>query len=60
MKTKALVGGITAESFAAATAGIAPIPAIAAMNDNQPDFSRPVWAYLDGAVSAHGGSRTAS
>jgi membrane-bound lytic murein transglycosylase B len=44
--------GISEETFAAATAGIAPIPVITAMNDNQPEFSRPVWSYLDGAVSA--------
>jgi membrane-bound lytic murein transglycosylase B len=48
----ALAQGITAESFDAATAGIAPIPSIAAMNANQPEFSRPVWSYLDSAVSA--------
>ena len=50
---EARAGGISEETFTAATAGLAPLPAIAAMNDNQPEFSRPVWAYLDGArVSA--------
>jgi len=44
--------GITDATFDAATAGIAPIPAIAAMNANQPEFSKPVWSYLDSAVSA--------
>ena len=48
----ALAQGITAQTFDAATAGIAPIPAIAAMNANQPEFSRAVWSYLDSAVSA--------
>ena len=48
----ALDPGITAETFDAATAGIAPIPSIAAMNANQPEFSKPVWSYLDQAVSA--------
>jgi membrane-bound lytic murein transglycosylase B len=43
--------GITDATFDAATAGIAPIPAIAAMNANQPEFSKPVWSYLDSAVS---------
>ena len=52
MHDQARANGITEETFRAATAGIAPIPAIAGMNDNQPEFSRPVWAYLDGAVSA--------
>ena len=52
MHDQARANGIAEETFRAATAGIAPIPAIAGMNDNQPEFSRPVWAYLDGAVSA--------
>ena len=52
VRKSALAQGITPETFDAATAGIAPIPAIAAMNANQPEFSRPVWSYLDSAVSA--------
>jgi membrane-bound lytic murein transglycosylase B len=48
----ALAQGITKETFDAATAGIAPVPSIAAMNANQPEFSKPVWSYLDSAVSA--------
>jgi membrane-bound lytic murein transglycosylase B len=52
MHTQARANGITEATFQAATAGIAPIAAIAGMNDNQPEFSRPVWAYLDSAVSA--------
>ena len=44
--------GIAAETFDAATAGIAPLPTIIAMNANQPEFTKPVWSYLDGAVSA--------
>ncbi len=52
MHAEARANGITEETFTAAAAGIAPLPAIASMNDNQPEFSRPVWAYLDGAISA--------
>jgi membrane-bound lytic murein transglycosylase B len=52
MHDQARSNGIREDIFRAATAGIAPLPAIAGMNDNQPEFSRPVWAYLDGAVSA--------
>jgi membrane-bound lytic murein transglycosylase B len=48
----ALAQGITKETFDTATAGIAPIPSIASMNANQPEFSKPVWSYLDSAVSA--------
>ena len=48
----ALAQGITPATFDSATAGIAPIPSIAALNANQPEFSKPVWSYLDSAVSA--------
>jgi membrane-bound lytic murein transglycosylase B len=51
-RTEALAQGVTAATFDNATAGIAPIPGIIAMNANQPEFSRPVWSYLDTAVSA--------
>jgi len=52
MHAEARAAGIREEVFQAATMGIAPVPTIVAMNDNQPEFSRPVWAYLDSAVSA--------
>ena len=48
----ALAQGITPATFDSATAGLRPIASIAAMNANQPEFSKPVWAYLDSAVSA--------
>ncbi len=48
----ALGQGITAATFDSATAGLAPIPSIVAANANQPEFSKPVWSYLDSAVSA--------
>ena len=51
-RIEALAQGITAETFDSATAGIAPLPTITAMNANQPEFNRPVWGYLDSAVSA--------
>ncbi|HVV28660.1 MAG TPA: lytic murein transglycosylase [Rhizomicrobium sp.] len=51
-RAEALTQGIRPDVFDAATAGIAPLPAIAGMNANQPEFVRPVWSYLDSAVSA--------
>ena len=51
-RTDALATGITAATFDGATAGIAPIPSIIAMNANQPEFAKPIWSYLDSAVSA--------
>jgi membrane-bound lytic murein transglycosylase B len=50
-RATALSQGITEATFESATAGLAPIPAIVNMNANQPEFSKPVWAYLDSAVS---------
>jgi len=52
MRTEALAQGITPATFDSATAGIAPLPAILAMNANQPEFTKPIWSYLDSAVSA--------
>jgi membrane-bound lytic murein transglycosylase B len=52
MRTASRAQGITEQTFAAATAGLAPIPTVTEANENQPEFSRPVWAYLDSAVSA--------
>ena len=48
----ALANGITPATFDSAVAGLKPIPAIANLNANQPEFARPVWSYLDSAVSA--------
>src|SRR4051812_21608172 len=52
MRVEALAQGIAPETFDSATKDIAPVPTILAMNANQPEFSKPVWGYLDSAVSA--------
>jgi membrane-bound lytic murein transglycosylase B len=51
-RIQALAEGITAQTFDRVAIGLRPIPAIAEHNANQPEFSRPVWSYLDSAVSA--------
>jgi membrane-bound lytic murein transglycosylase B len=51
-RAEAISQGIRPEVFDRATAGITPIASIAASNANQPEFTKPVWAYLDSAVSA--------
>lgn len=51
-RNDALAQGIRPEVFDRATAGLKPLPAIAQMNANQPEFAKPVWSYLDSAVSA--------
>jgi membrane-bound lytic murein transglycosylase B len=48
----ALAHGISAQTYDRATAGIGPIASIQALNAEQPEFSRPIWDYLDSAVSA--------
>lgn len=47
----ALAAGVSPQTYDLAMRGIAPIPAIAQANLNQPEFARPVWSYLDSAVS---------
>ncbi len=51
-RVKALAEGIRPDVFDRAVSGITPIPAIGEANANQPEFVKPVWAYLDGALSA--------
>src|SRR5580698_3198006 len=47
----ALKAGISPETYDRAMTGITRNPRIALLNLNQPEFSRPVWEYLDSAVS---------
>jgi membrane-bound lytic murein transglycosylase B len=48
----ALARGVTAETYAKAMTGIAPLTTLSTIIAEQPEFVRPVWAYLDGTVSA--------
>ena len=48
----AVARGVTAETYNRAMSGIAPIAAIDTIVAEQPEFVRPVWDYLDRAVSA--------
>ncbi len=47
----ALAQGISAATFDMAFANVSYNPRVAEANQNQPEFSRPVWDYLDRAVS---------
>jgi membrane-bound lytic murein transglycosylase B len=51
-ETMAMADGITAETYNRAMTGIAPVSTIQEAIDNQPEFVRPIWTYLDNAVSA--------
>ncbi len=47
----ALDAGIKSATYDAATANISRVAHIEELNQNQPEFVRPIWAYLDSAVS---------
>jgi membrane-bound lytic murein transglycosylase B len=51
LKAEALAAGVSAETFDRAFAGVQPNPEILVKDDVQPEYTRPVWAYLDTAVS---------
>ena len=59
-RTEALAAGIQAAVFDRAFAGVVPDPAIISADRSQPEFTRPVWKYLEGALSeqrVRGGQR---
>ncbi|MFO7705470.1 MAG: lytic murein transglycosylase [Halopseudomonas sp.] len=51
-RAEALAAGIEPGLFDRAFAGITPDPAILRADQSQPEFTRPVWEYLEGAISA--------
>ncbi|WP_017937506.1 lytic murein transglycosylase [Zestomonas thermotolerans] len=51
LRREALAAGIDARLFDRAFAGISPDPRVIAADRSQPEFTRPVWEYLDSAVS---------
>nr|WP_238935259.1 lytic murein transglycosylase [Pseudomonas typographi] len=50
-RQQALRGGIQPNVFDRAFSGIAPDPAVVTADRSQPEFTRPVWEYLDSAIS---------
>ena len=51
-RPKALAAGVQAELFDRAFAGVSPDLSVVKADRSQPEFTRPVWEYLDGAISA--------
>jgi membrane-bound lytic murein transglycosylase B len=51
-RAQALSAGVRPEVFDNAFAGITPDMSVVKADRSQPEFSRPVWEYLDGAMSA--------
>ena len=52
LRSEALAAGIDAALFDRIFAGVTPDPAVLKADSSQPEFTRPVWEYLDGAVSS--------
>ncbi|MDF2398116.1 lytic murein transglycosylase [Pseudomonas sp. 3MA1] len=50
-RTEALNAGIRADVFDRAFAGVTPDMSVIKADRSQPEFTRPVWEYLDGALS---------
>ena len=52
MRSEAIAAGIDAALFDRVFAGVTPDPAVLKADSSQPEFTRPVCEYLDGAVSS--------
>lgn len=52
-RAEAAAAGISAETLDAALTGLSVNERVYELNDNQPEFSRAIWDYLDSAVSAN-------
>ena len=50
-RTRASAKGIRPDVFDAAFAGVRPNPKVIELDSFQPEFTRPIWEYLDSAVS---------
>lgn len=52
-RREALANGIDAGTFDHAFAGVTPDPSVISADRSQPEFTRPVWEYLEGAISPY-------
>ncbi|MFW6027259.1 MAG: lytic murein transglycosylase, partial [bacterium] len=50
-RARALKAGIPHSVFKKALGNVQPDPTVHEKNEDQPEFARPVWEYLDGALS---------
>lgn len=51
-EAKAVAAGVTRDTYRAATAGLTPDPAVPELVEAQPEFTTPVWDYLDKRITA--------
>jgi membrane-bound lytic murein transglycosylase B len=49
---KATAAGVSSQTYQAAMAGLTPDPQVPALVTSQPEFTTPVWDYIDGRVTA--------
>src|SRR5690606_17304235 len=52
-RRQALSRGIDAATFDRAFAGVTPDASVIRADRSQPEFTRPVWEYLEGAISPY-------
>lgn len=51
MRSEALAGGVSAAAYDGITAGMTPDPRVPDLVETQPEFTSPLWDYLDARVS---------
>lgn len=51
-RTSALAAGVSAATYDAAMAGMTPDPRVPALVTTQPEFTTPMWDYIEGRVTA--------
>lgn len=50
-EVKAVAGGVSREVYRAATTGLTPDPSVPKLVETQPEFTTPIWEYLDARVT---------
>ena len=51
-RAKALAAGVSAATYDAAMVGLTPDPRVPDLVTSQPEFTTPMWDYIDGRVTA--------
>ncbi|MGV3491266.1 MAG: lytic murein transglycosylase [Devosia sp.] len=51
-ESRAVAAGVSAATYRAATDGLTPDPNVPSLVETQPEFTTPMWDYLDGRVTA--------
>lgn len=51
-RAKALAAGVSAQTYDTATRGLTPDPNVPSLVASQPEFTTPMWEYIDGRVTA--------